>query len=53
MNFMKAVNANLNKVFATQKAMETCEKNDSRKGLCHVSWIRCTATSHREPRRFI
>jgi len=26
MNFMKAVNANLNKVFATQKAMETCEK---------------------------
>jgi len=53
MNFMKAVNANLNKYFATQKAMETCEKNDSEKGLCHVSWIRCTATSHREPRRFI
>jgi len=53
MNFMKAVNANLNKVFATQKAMDSCEKNDSNKGLCHVSWIRCTATSHREPRRFI
>eukprot|EP00833_Pecoramyces_ruminatium_P002100 jgi/Orpsp1_1/1176132/evm.model.c7180000056517.1 len=53
MNFMKAVNANLNKVFATQKAMDSCEKNDSSKGLCHVSWVRCTATSHREPRRFI
>jgi len=53
MNFMEAVNANLNKVFATQKAMEICEKNDSSKDLCHVSWIKCTATSHREPRRFI
>jgi len=53
MNFMKAVNANLNEVFAKQKAMEICEKNDSNRGLCHVSWIRCTATSHREPRRFI
>jgi len=53
MNFMKAVNANLNKVFATQKAMDSCEKNDSNRGLCHVSWVRCTTTSHREPRRFI
>jgi len=53
MNFMKAVNANLNKVFATQKAMESCEKNDSAEGLCHVSWVRCTATSHRQPQRFI
>jgi len=50
---MKAVNANLNKVFATQKAMDSCEKNDSNKGLCHVSWIRCMATSNRKQRRFI
>jgi len=53
MNFMKAVNANLNQVFATQNAMESCEKNDNSHGLCHVSWIRCTGTAHREPRRFI
>ncbi|KAG4106364.1 hypothetical protein H8356DRAFT_1286734 [Neocallimastix lanati (nom. inval.)] len=53
MNFMKAVNANLNQVFATQNAMKSCEKNDSSKGLCHVSWIKCTTTSYREPKRFI